>query len=454
MVDTISIDNKTIRSKILSMILPITAENILQMTAGLVSMAMIGKIDPLAVGAIGISSVLYRIIWALFKGIATGASVFIAQSYGANNFSKLKSVTEQAFILSVGIAIILQQVLFWNAKTLLLVFNPPPNLLANGELYLKIISWSLPFAAIILLVSGILQGMGNAKTPMLVIGILNIVNIVFCFVLISGKVGITSMGLKGAAYAYNTAYISSALLGLFLMFGRKGIIRGLCGKLQFKFEFKEAFAIFKYGLPTSFETAFWQMSSIFITRAILTYGEVAYSAYQLGLQAEAISYMPATGFGIAAATFIGQSLGSNNTELGRKYLKQLLKYTTVITIFAGGFLMLFPRQIMGALTIDQDVINIGAMYLFVMGVTQMPQNISQVLNGALRGGGYASVPMINAGIGIWAIRVPFVLAMAFIFKADITWIWIGIGLDMCFRLAFSYVYFKRKDIFENKKLVI
>lgn len=454
MVDTISLENKTIRNKILSMILPITAENILQMTAGLVSMAMIGRVDPLAVGAIGISSILYRIIWAIFKGIATGASVFVAQSFGAKNYVKLKSVAEQALILSVGIAIILQQILYWNTKTLLLVFNPPPNLLANGELYLKIISWSLPFAAIILLVAGILQGMGNAKTPMFVIGILNIINIIFCYILISGKVGISSLGLKGAAYAYNIAYISSAILGLILTFGRKGIITELCGRIKLKFNFSQALAIFKYGLPTSFETAFWQASSIFLTRAILTYGEFAYSAYQLGLQAEAISYMPATGFGIAATAFIGQSLGSGDTELGKKYLNKLLKYTFIITIFAGGFLMLFPKQIMGRLTIDPDVISIGAMYLFVMGVTQMPQNISQVLNGALRGGGYARVPMINAGIGIWAIRVPFVLSIAFIFKADIIWIWIGIGLDMCFRLVFSYIYFKRKDIFENQKLVI
>jgi Na+-driven multidrug efflux pump len=46
------------------------------------------------------------------------------------------------------------------------------------------------------------------------------------------------------------------------------------------------------------------------------------------------------------------------------------------------------------------------------------------------------------------------MIMAYIFKADILWIWIGIGIDMCFRLVFSYWYFKRKDIFESDALII
>ncbi|MDR7856546.1 MATE family efflux transporter [Tissierella sp.] len=446
-------ENKVIRNKILSMILPITGENVLQMTAGIVLMAMIGRYDAYAVGAIGIATVLYRILWGIFKGIATGTSVLIAQSYGAGNYNKLKSIAEQSFIISIGAAIVFQQLLFWFARPLLTVFNPQAELLANGEIYLKIISWSLPFAAIILLVSGILQGMGNARTPMVAVGLLNIVNIIAGFVLITGKVGIESMGLRGAGYAYNMAYISAASFGLIMLFGRRGILTNIGDKLKLKFKGNEALMILKLGLPTSFETSFWQAASIFLTRAILTYGELAYSAYQLGLQAESISYMPATGFGIAATTFIGQALGSKDREIGKKYLNKLIRYTIVITIFAGGVLIFFPSQIMSLLTKEPEVIRVGAMYLFVMGLTQLPQNISGVLNGALRGAGYAKVPMFNAGIGLWLIRVPFVLTMAFVFKADILWIWVGIGLDMCFRLLFSYIYFKRKDIFEAEILV-
>ena len=70
-------EDRVISKKILSMILPITLEGILQMTTGIISMAMIGRIDSLAVSALGISNNIFNIIWALFKGIATGASVLL-----------------------------------------------------------------------------------------------------------------------------------------------------------------------------------------------------------------------------------------------------------------------------------------------------------------------------------------------------------------------------------------
>ncbi len=442
-------DTQSIRKRILSMILPITLENILQMTAGLVLMAMIGRIDAIAVGAIGIATVLYRILWGIFKGIATGTSVLVAQAYGASNYKKLKSVTEQAVIISIVISIILQQFLFWLAKYLLIIFNPSAELLANGTMYLRIISFSLPFAAIILLVAGVLQGMGNAKTPMISIAILNIINIIFGYIFIF----FMGMGIRGAGYAYNIAYITAALFGIYVLFSKNGAITNIGGRFEFKLDFKEIFTILSLGLPTSFETVFWQAASIFITRAILTYGETAYAAYQLGLQAESISYMPAAGFGIAATTFIGQALGSRDEEAGKKYLRQLVKYTIILTVFAGGALTFFPRPIMRLLTKDQEVIKIGAMYLVVMGITQLPQNISGVLNGALRGAGYARIPMLNAGLGLWGIRVPFIMVAAYVFRANILWIWIGIGIDMSFRLLFSYGYFKKKNIWERQALI-
>lgn len=441
-----TLEDKQIKKRIVSMILPITVENILQMTAGLVLMAMIGRINPIAVGSIGIAMVVYKIVWAVFKGIGTGASVLVAQSYGGEQLLRVKSLAEQALILSFVLSVLFQQLIYWSAGSLLKVFNPTEDLLINGTIYLKIISWSFPALAIIILVAGVLQGMGNAKTPMVAVGILNIINISFGYIFIF----VMEMGLKGAGYAYNIAYAAAAIFGIIMLFGKRGILTSIGGRISFKFNRKEALSIVRFGLPTSFETAFWQMSSIFITRAILTYGEIAYAAYQLGLQAESISYMPATGFGIAATTFTGQALGGKDKEIGRKYLRQLIKITIVITIFAAGALIFIPKQIMSLLTNNLEVIQIGAVYLIVMGITQLPQNISGVLNGALRGAGYVKIPMINAGIGLWIIRVPFVLSMAFIFKADIIWIWIGIGLDMCFRLVFSYIYFKKRNIFDSK----
>lgn len=453
---TLKIKNKEdviVRNKILSMIIPITLENILQMTAGIISMAMIGRINPLAVGALGMSNIIFNMIWAIFKGVSTGVSVFVAQAYGANNNEKLKKIATQNLIFALLLVIVLQQLLFWNAGLLLKIFDPSPELLSNGILYLRIISWGLPFVAVTLIVAGILQGMGNAKVPMKIALIMNFVNIVFSYIFIFGKAGINPMGLRGAAFGLLIAQGAAAILGFRVLFGKDGVLRNMKGELSFKLELKEILPIYQVGLPTSFETIFWEAAAVFMTKAILSYGEIAYAAYQLGLQAEAISYMPAAGFGVAATTFIGHSIGSKDREQGKLYINQLIKWTGILTIFTGGLLMFFPRQVMRLLTNDSETIKIGAMYLFVMGVVQIPQNINGVFNGALRGAGYSKIPMIVSMLGLWLIRVPFSLLVAFVFKTSITFIWIGLGLDLVFRFITNLIIFKKKDIYETKSLI-
>lgn len=446
-------DEKAIRKKILGMIVPITAENILQMTAGVVSMAMVGRISPLAVGAIGMSNILFRIIWSLFRGIGTGSSVFVAQSFGADDHKRIRSTTVQSFILVFVSSIILQQILYWNADTMIRIFNPTTDLLRDGVMYVRIISWSLPFVAPILAIAGIQQGLGDAKTPMVVIGILNVVNIIFCYLLIFGNFGFPAMGIRGAAYAYNLSYIVAALFAIYALFRRNGTFLKIKGKFELKFNYKEALGIVKFGLPTSFETAFWQVSAIFITRAILTFGETPYAAYQLGLQAEAISFMPAAGFSVAASTFIGQSVGARDPELGKRYFSHLVKLSVIITSFASIALIFFPRLIMRGFTTDTEVIAIGAVYLIVMGIVQIPQNLTSLTGGAIRGAGFAKIPMLVAAIGLWLVRIPLIQLVTFVLEMDIIWVWIVMGIDLVFRFLLTIAIFKKKDIFYNSRIV-
>lgn len=444
-----------IRRKIYSMILPITIASVLEMTTGLVSMAMIGRINTassIAVDAIGISSRITQIVWALFKGITTGAAVFVAQAYGANNSKKLKKVIQQTIISSIIIVIVLQQIIFWNANSLLSIFNPGENLLQNGILYLKIVSFGLPFLTIMLAVAASLQGLGNAKTPMFIAFMVNVINIVLSFLLIFGHLGLPSMGLRGAAIATVVAQFCGAILGLYVLLNRNGVLKSLLNRQFFKLDIKQILDIYKVGIPTSMESIFWQIAAIILTKAILTFGETPFAAHQFGLQAESISYMPAAGFGVAATTFIGHALGAKNREQGKAYLKETLKGTLWVTAFCSSILVFFPTFLMRALTPNSEIINLGAKYLIIMGLVQIPQNVSGVLNGALRGAGFTKVPMYVAAVGLWGIRVPLTLILTYKFHLSIIAIWIVMGIDLIVRFILSFAIYRKKDIY-NRELV-
>ncbi|MTI47146.1 MATE family efflux transporter [Sporosalibacterium faouarense] len=443
-------NKKEVRRKIYSMILPITMENILVMVAGFVSMGMLGRIDTLAIGAFGLSDRLTKIIWALFKGVTMGASVFVAQAYGSQNHSRLKKVIQQTLLSSIILVILLQQFVFWKAPMLLGIYNPDPNLMHDSIAYLRIVSWGLPFLAIMLVVAGVLQGMGNARTPMLIALIMNITNIIFGYGFIFGNFGLPKLGLKGAAIATIISQVTAAMLGIYVLFNKKGVLSTLLNKRFFKLDIKEVLSIYKVGMPSALESIFWQVSSIILTKIIMTFGNTALAAYQVGLQAESISYMPAAGFSIAATAFIGQALGARKEKLGRTYLKETIKGSMIITSLSVILLVGFPHIILGLLTNQADVIKLGSIYLVLMGIVQIPQNLSGVLNGALRGAGHTRVPMFVAGAGLWIVRIPISLILTYWLHMDIVAIWVVMCFDLVFRFVLSLILYKTKNIYKTE----
>ena len=95
-----------IRKDIIKMILPILASSVLEMGVGIVSMKLIGNLGFVAIGAMGLSTRVRGIIWAVYKGIAIGVQVVVAQAFGAGNDDKIKEAIKQTlgsvFILSIA----------------------------------------------------------------------------------------------------------------------------------------------------------------------------------------------------------------------------------------------------------------------------------------------------------------------------------------------------------------
>lgn len=443
------VKNSGIRRTIYSMIIPITIENILQMSTGIVSMAMIGRISVTAVTVQGLCSRLTGILWCIFKGLSVGTSVFVSRYYGGRDMERVKKVSQQSILFSVLLAFILQVLIYFHGGTFLKLFKPRAEVMQEATLYLRIVSISLVFQAISLTSVGILQGLGNAKTPMTISFIMNVVNIICGYIFIFGHLGFSEMGIKGAAIALVIAQGASAVLNIYVLFNRDGILYTMQNKEFFKFDIGEIGQICKIGTPSAFEDLFWQFSAIILTKVVLSFGEIPFAAHQLGLQAESLSEMPSLGFGIAATTFVGQALGANDRELGRSYIDEITKGALVIMSIGSLLLICFPRQVMQLLTDKEEVIELGATYVRLMGFIQIPQNLSRVFNGALKAAGFTKLPMMVAGIGLWGIRIPLSLILTYVFDTTIVAIWVVIAIDQLSRFILSFLLYKNKNIFAN-----
>ena len=430
---------KVIKRDIYQIIIPMILENILQISANLVITAMVGRLLANDISAQGICIRITDTLWCFYKGVAIGATVLIARAYGAGRHQDCRKIAEQTILTEMIIVFIFQVVLYFKAPLFLGFFSKDPQILSLAEGYMKTIIFEFPFVEITTVVTSSFKGYGNTKIPMYIAVLMNVVNIVCGYCFIFGAFGIPGMGIKGAATALLTAQAVGAGTGLYLLYKKKG---GLFRKVPsehrfFSFDKKCIYEIYTTGIPAALETVFWQVSAIILSKVILFYGNQAFAAYQLGIQAEEITEMPAIGFSTASTTLAARAIGMQDEELRKVYFKEQLKVGVFISSITSVLLIFLPRFFMTLMTDKPELQAIGVVYVFVMGFIQIPQNLSRIYNGTIRAMGYKNAPMLVAGFGIWIVRIPLCMLAAYVLRLPLTIIWIIIAMDQVSRFLLS-----------------
>jgi len=283
---------------------------------------------------------------------------------------------------------------------------------------------------------------------MIIAAIMNAVNIFVGYASIFGIGSIKGYGIYGAAAATIITQAVGCAIGLCLLYRRGGgLLSAASHDMRFfSLDRQEVRGIYATGIPAACEYLFWQFSVILLSRVILGYGSQYFAAYQLGLQAEILAMMPAAGFTLASTTLTAKAIGMGDGELFRSYYRSLIRMGIVVGAVTGVLLILLPGPIMGIMTDKAELARIGAVYLFIVGFSQLPQVLVQVYCGVIRASGGKRVPMYVTFIGIWGLRVPLSLIAAWVFNLDISFIWIIISMDLFIRMAICIIYFKVKRV--------
>lgn len=115
----------------------------------------------------------------------------------------------------------------------------------------------------------------------------------------------------------------------------------------------------------------------------------------------------------------------------------------LISVVTSLLLILLPRVFMNMMTNHPQLQAIGAVYVFVMGFIQIPQNLSRIYNGTLRALGCKNTPMLVAGFGIWIVRIPLCLLAAYVLRLPLVSVWIVIAVDQLSRFMLSVCLYRR-----------
>ena len=416
-----------IRKSVLTLALPVTVSSLLQRTEGILAVFLVGGLGATSIAAVGLGQLLAFMATTLVSGLSVGANVLIAQLWGAR---RTKDVGEAATHL-LGLAAIVSCALVAlglsvNRITMELL-GAEQDVITLALPYSNFIFLVIPCAIFLQVLSSIIQGTGDTKTPMYALIAVNLLYLAIAYPLIYGLWGLPAWGITGAAVATGIAEgtgVAYLLWACRMLFKKPLTVRHDLLR-----------STWQIGAAVSGERIFQQTGMILYTKIVLMYGTVTYAAHQVGLSIESLSFLPGYGFAIAAATMVGQSIGAGKYVRSKLENWEANRLASMTMAAMGVFFFFFPYILMRAFTNDEAVVELGTLFLRIVAILQVPLALTMVLAGSLRGAGDTRFIMLATTIGMWGVRLPLAIIAGPWLTLDILFVWSAMIADWTVRMG-------------------
>jgi putative MATE family efflux protein len=343
---------------------------------------------------------MFFIISAL-SATSVGSSVLVAQSVGAQDLPRASRLAKQSLVWSVIISIPLLVIGLVAADEIISIFGMEPEPSQIGADYLRVTMGTLSVLTLTLLGSGVLRGIGDSRTPMLISLFSNVINIFFAYGLIFGEFGMPELGAVGSAWGTFIARAIGFVILLWVMWrGVKGVsIRGTDNWWP---DWSLARQLLKIGIPAATEQMLNSVAFLTMSIIVAQLGTLALAAHRVALNAMSISFLPGLGFAIAATALVGQSIGARRPDEAKEVTHIATQWALIWMGALGVIFFFFAERIIAIFTPDPMVVEMGGAGLRAIALTQPFWAIGMVQSGGLRGTGNTQYPLRVGTSGIWA----------------------------------------------------
>lgn len=388
--------------------IPMLIGNIAQQLYNTVDSIVVGKyVGDNALAAVGSAGPVLNLLLVLFIGISMGASIMVAQYFGAKQREEL-SHTIGTCILLTGIATLVIMVLsLVIVRPLLQLLNTPESILEWCASYLTILFVGSAGLAYYNILSGILRGLGDAVSALVYLLVATGINIVLDIWFVAGL----QMGVSGVALATAIAQAVSAVL-CFLKLARMADIFDL--KLSYlRLSKKYSGNIVRLGLPSGLTQAIFSMAMIVVQSLTNSFGETFIAANVIVMRVDGFAMLPNFSFGTAMTTYAGQNVGARAYDRVQKGARQGTMIAVLTTSAITGLILIFGRYLMGVFTDTAELVTLSMRMMQIIAVGYVAMAVTQSLSGVMRGAGDTMTPMWISLITTVVVRVPVAYGIAY-----------------------------------------
>ena len=395
-----SILTGSIYKTILMFFFPILLGSFLQQLYSTADALIVGRyVNKEALAAIGATSYIINILIGFFVGLSAGAAVIISQFYGANKDKQLSDSVHTSIALSLisGVIIMILGAVF--SPMILRLMNTPTDIMEPSVTYLRVYFLGAVPVLIYNMGSSILRAVGDSKSPLYVLIICTIVNIVLDLLFVA----VFNMGIFGAALATLLAQLVSAIVVIVML---------MRAELSYKLDIKKIcfhknvlIVMLKLGLPTGFQSVLYCFSNMIVQSSVNNFGTDTVAAWTAFTRIDNFYWMVIGAFGVAVTTFVGQNFGARNFDRIKKSVKITYAFTAMSAILLSLIFYVWCEPLLLLFTNETSVVNEGIYmfrhycqyYIFFVGI--------EVFSGAIRATGDSFIPTIITAIGICGLRI-------------------------------------------------
>ena len=415
----------------LRLALPLVLAELGWMSMAIVDTMMVGRLpnSAVAMGAVSLGSAIFIVLALFGEGLLLGLDTLVAQAFGAGQREDCHRSLINGVYLSLALTPILSAPIFlmpWFLRSIhvdrALMFETIP--------YTNALTWGLFPLLLYFAVRRCLQAMNMVRPVAFALVTANIINALFNWILIYGKLGFHPMGTVGSGWSTAIArvYMAAVLIGYLFWYDRKHHTELM--RTPVDIDLRRIKQLIALGIPAAVQ--FTLETGVFatVTTLIAKLGAIPLATHQIALNTVAFTYMVPLGISSAAAVRVGQALGRKNPRAAGIAGGTAIFIGAAFMTIAGVVLLVVPSWIARIYTTDEVVIHNTASLLAAGAAFQLFDGIQSVATGALRGAGDTRTPMLCHFTAYWIIGLPLGYWLCFHRNWGALGLWSGLSLAL------------------------
>jgi putative MATE family efflux protein len=416
--------DKVYFSQLYRLAAPITLQNLLTASLGMVGNVMVGQLGDTAMAASSLAGQIFFLLILILFGIGSGSAMFTAQLWGKKDIVSLRKVQGLCLALGLAVAFIFFLLSEFFSRDLIGFFSTDPQVILLGGDFLKLYAWAFLFFSVTSGFAAILRSIGEVKIPLVITVAALAFNIILNYGLIFGNLGLPKMGLQGAALSAVIARALECIALVVTVYWIKSPIAASLGELT-RFDLNFIGQVFKPVLPVILNELLWSTAITMYNFVYARIGTPSMAAMNIVATVDNLALVPFMGLSGAVAIMAGNKIGAGEYDDAYHYVGRTLGLTAFIALLVGLIVLAIKTPVIGLYKITPDVVVYANNGLIILGAWLIVRSQNMILIvGALRSGGDTRYSLFLDGLIIWFLGVPMALLGGFILRLPVYWVYL------------------------------